>query len=170
MQIDKDIFGKHLIMDVTLNEVNKDLLTDKDYVSKYIDEITKICGMQAVIPTIAMTFPFNSELHGFAYEVDSELKKLGINLDCVTNMMKYIKAKEENDTGVSAFSIWNTSHAAAHSWSEVNYISIDLYSCSDYDEKPVIEFSKQYFNLVEMRIVEVKRSVTEPQIVRQWSE
>lgn len=170
MEIDTGIYGKHLIMDVTLDEKDKDLLTDKKYVAKYLDEVTRICKMQAVIPTIAMTFPFNSELHGFAYEVDEELTKLGISLECVNNMMRYIKAKEDNDTGVSAFSIWNTSHASAHTWSEVFYISIDLYSCADYDERPVVDFTRDYFKLNEARIVEIKRHVTKPQIIRQWEE
>lgn len=170
MQIDKDIFGKHLILDVTVNEKDKPMLTNKDYISAYIDRVTEICKMQAVIPTIAMTFPFNNELCGFTHTVDKELKKLNIHLDCVDKMMEYIKAKESDDTGVSAFSIWNTSHCSLHSWDEVYYISIDLYSCADYDERPVIDFTKNYFNLKEMRIVEVKRSVTKPQVVRQWQE
>lgn len=166
LKINKDKFGKHLILDCTVKEFFTYPISSESSIANYLDTVTRICGMQPVIPTIAMKFPFNNELCGLVQKLNDE----GVESETLKEYTTYVDSKLKDDTGVSGFSIWNTSHASAHSWLEENYISIDLYSCLDFDEKPVIEFTKTFFHVVEMRIVEVKRSVTEPQQIRQWSE
>jgi len=166
LNIERDAYGKHLILDVTVNKEDRDALTNREYCGQYIDKVTEICGMQPVIPTISMRFPFSNEHCGLVKKMDAE----GVKSPTLEEHKAYVKAKEDNDTGVSAISVWNTSHSSLHSWSEEDYISIDLYSCNNFDERPVIDFTKEYFKVKEMRIVQVLRHITEPQVIKQWSE
>lgn len=159
-------FGKHLIIDITVTDNGKAIINNKDMITLYLDTMTRICGMQAVIPTIAMQFPFNSELCGLVKKLEQE----NVQSETLKEYSKYVKSKEDNDTGVSAFSIWNTSHMSAHSWVEENYISIDLYSCKDFDTRKVLDYTKEFFNIKEMRIVEIMRHFKKPQKIKQWEE
>lgn len=166
MQIQNDEFGKHLIIDLTITPINRDNLIDIELGTMYMDEITKICGMQQVIPTISMKFPFSGELCGLVNKLDAE----GVKSETLEEYKKYVKSKEDNDTGVSSFSIWNTSHCSYHSWSEECYASIDLYSCLNFETEPVLDFTRKFFNAKEMRIVEILRHTSKPQEIKQWSE
>lgn len=154
-------YGRHLIIDLTVNYNNKHKLADREYCSRYLDLITELIGMQAVIPTIAMRFPFNNEVCGLVKKLENE----GIESKVLSEYSSYIKDKEDNNTGVSAFSIWNTSHCSLHSWVEQNYVSIDLYSCLDFDTEIVQDFTSKYFNSKEMRVTNVLRHHSKPQVI-----
>jgi len=164
MKIDKDEFGKHLILDVVVFDEAKPLLVSREYCGQYIDMVIEMCGMQPVIPTIAMQFPFSNEHVGLVKKLVNE----GVKSKTLQEHREYVKSKEKNDTGVSAFSIWNTSHCSAHSCPECNYISIDLYSCTNFDEKPVVQFTEQYFMAKENKITVIQRGVGMPQEVSQF--
>lgn len=165
MKINTEGYGRHLIIDLTVKPESKSLLSDREYCAKFIDKVTEVCGMQAVIPTIAMQFPFSTEHCGLVKKLQAE----GTTSPVIEEHTKYVEAKEKNDTGVSAFSIWNTSHSTLHSWTECNYISIDLYSCLVFDRDKVINFVKEYFDVAEMRVVDVMRHCKHPQTVETFT-
>lgn len=155
--------GKHCIFDITVD--NKNILNSIEIADKYMYEITEISKMQLVMPVISMQFPFNNELVGFV----KKLQKENIKSDSLNEQIEYIKEKELNDTGISSFGIWNTSHCASHSWlnvgknKNINYISIDLFSCKNYDEKIIINFTKKYYNTSEINCLIVNRYFNKPQ-------
>jgi len=159
-------YGRHLIIDLTVYDNSKACLSNREFCGKYLDLVTELCGMQAVIPTISMQFPFNNEVCGLV----DKLEKEGIKSNVLSEYSGYVADKRNNDTGVSAFSIWNTSHCSLHSWTEKNYVSIDLYSCLDFKNEIVEDFTKSYFNAKEMKVINILRHHKLPQIIGNTSE
>ncbi len=48
--------------------------------------------------------------------------------------------------GITYFAIISTSHFSIHTWPENAYCAVDLFSCSDIDEKMIAENLKEHFN------------------------
>lgn len=163
MLINPSLSGRHLIIDLLSNDYT--LLNDTKYAEEYIYKVTEICDMQLVMPVISMKFPFNSELTGFV----KKLIKEGTTSPVVEEYTKYVLMKETDDVGVSSFGIWNTSHTSSHSWSEYDYLSLDMYSCNDFNADPIIEFTKEYYNAKRVDVVNMLRYVGSPQKIEQFT-
>ena len=158
----KDNFaGRHLVLDVITK--NKKLLNSIQYADEYMYRVTDICGMQLVIPTLSMKFPFSSELVGMVKKLEHE----GTDSPIIREYKNYVGAKERDDVGVSSVGIWNTSHCCSHSWMENDYISIDLFSCLDYDINPILEFTKNYYNAKRIDVLNIERYMGAPQKIEQ---
>ena len=151
--------GRHLIMDVITN--NKEKLISSEIAEDYIYKVTELAKMQMVIPVINTSFPFSTELVGM-------MNKINITISNIDK--KYLSnSKEENDTGVSAIGIWNTSHTASYPWTNEYYVSIDLFSCQDFDIDPIIEYTKQHYDAERIDILNVGRFIGQPQTVNQFT-
>lgn len=155
--------GRHLIIDLISNNI--DLLKDIKYAEQYMYEITNMTDMQLVIPVISMSFPFNNELHGFV----KKLIKEGTTSPIIKEYSEYVKEKEDNDTGISSIGVWNTSHCSSHSWTNNYYISLDLFSCKNYNSDMVVNFTKEYYDSKRMDIIDIERYIGSPQKFKQWS-
>lgn len=62
--------------------------------------------------------------------------------------------EEENkkgDWGISGFVMIYESHISCHTWPEIGYVSMDVYSCRDFDEKKIIIFLKNYWDCKDMK-------------------
>ena len=152
--------GRHLIFDIITYDDK--LLNNTSYAEEYMYKITEITQMQLVIPVITMKFPFNSELHGFVHK----LKKEGTDSPIIKEYTDYVERKEKDDTGVSSIGIWNTSHISTHSWTETKYISIDLFSCADYNPIPVLDYTVKYYKVKLLHGLDIERYMGKPQIVK----
>jgi len=51
----------------------------------------------------------------------------------------------ENDKGITGGIIFIESHMTLHTFPEKNYVSIDIYSCKDFDHEKVMFYLKQIF-------------------------
>lgn len=51
----------------------------------------------------------------------------------------------KKESGVSGFVMIYTSHISCHTWPFKNYLSIDVYSCKDFNEKNVINLIKKFW-------------------------
>jgi len=163
MQINPSLAGRHLIIDLVTNDI--DLLNNTSHAEEFSYKVTEITGMQLVIPVITMKFPFNSELHQFT----KKLKNEGTTSPVIKQYTDYVERKERDDTGVSSLGLWNTSHLSTHSWTECSYISIDLYSCLDFEIEPVLEFTRQHYKPNRMDILSIRRFVGAPQETEQFT-
>ncbi len=56
-----------------------------------------------------------------------------------------IKQSKPHDQGVTGVVILEESHASIHTFAQTGLITIDVYSCKDYDPKTVIDFVKKLF-------------------------
>lgn len=58
---------------------------------------------------------------------------------------------KNGDWGISGFVMIYESHISCHTWPEIGYVSMDVYSCRDFDEKKIIAFLKNYWNCQDMK-------------------
>lgn len=148
--------GRHLIIDGVFNKsISNTKMSNRDFLSQYLEDITNITGMTLVFPPIAMSFPFAGETNRLIEKLDKEGKCTG---SAVLNEFKsHIKNRNEFGGGVSAVAVWVESHCTLHSWTERDYISIDLFSCSNYDIAPVINYTINELELIKSSFVVVDR-------------
>ena len=53
------------------------------------------------------------------------------------------KSERTKDSGISGFVMIYESHISCHTWPEKGCVSMDVYSCNDFDEKKVTRFFKR---------------------------
>lgn len=148
--------GRHLIIDGVFDQISgKEKMSNRNFLSQYLEDVTNITGMTLVFPPIAMSFPFAGETNRLIEKLDQEGKCN--NSDVFKQFKSHIKNRNETGGGVSAVAVWVESHCTLHSWTEKNYISIDLFSCSEYDIEPVINYTISSLNLVKASFVVVDR-------------
>ena len=58
---------------------------------------------------------------------------------------------KNGDWGISGFVMIYESHISCHTWPEIGYVSMDVYSCRDFDEKKIIAFLKNYWGCKDMK-------------------
>ena len=58
---------------------------------------------------------------------------------------------KKGDWGLSGFVMIYESHISCHTWPEMGYVSMDVYSCRDFDEKKIISFLKKYWDCQNMK-------------------
>jgi S-adenosylmethionine decarboxylase len=89
-------------------------------------------------------------------------------IETITNVVKLIEMKilfppkvvkgADHLPGLSAFCIIETSHVAIHTFTDNNKVSIDIYSCMDFDENKCINYFKERFGMNKIKLCKtVKR-------------
>lgn len=149
--------GRHLIIDGVYNtsvQKQKDM-ANRDFLSNYLEQVTNITGMTLVFPPIAMSFPFAGETNRLIEKLDKE--GMCENSEIFKEFKQHIHNRNTLGGGVSAVAVWVESHCTLHSWTEKNYISVDLFSCSSYEIQPVIDYSIEALGLVKSSFVVVDR-------------
>lgn len=147
--------GRHLIIDGVFRPDKKELLSDRTTISQYLEDVTKITGMTLVFPPIAMSFPFAGETNRLIEKLEAEGKC--DDSAVFQEFKKHIHQRNTIGGGVSAIAVWVESHCTVHSWTEKNYVSIDLFSCSSYEYEPVVDFTNKIFGLEKASYVVVDR-------------
>lgn len=152
--------GRHLIIDGIFEDTweNCENLSDRDYLSNYLERITKITGMTLVFPPMAMKFPFAGETSKLIKKLDEE--GACKNSKVFSEFKEHINQRDTEGGGVSAIAVWVESHCTLHSWTEKNYISIDLFSCSSYDIEPVIDYTIDALGLSKAAFVCIDRKMS----------
>lgn len=46
--------------------------------------------------------------------------------------------------------IWAESWISVYTWNKFNFMTLDIYSCKDFDENKVLNLTKKYFNIFEI--------------------
>lgn len=160
-----DEIGRHLIIDGIFKDDFMKRMSDRNYLANFLEDVTDITGMTLVFPPIAMSFPFSGETNSLIKKLEAEGKCE--NSEVFQAFKKHIKTRNTTGGGVSAVAVWVESHCTLHSWTEKNYISVDLFSCSKYDEEPVIDYAIKALGLSKAHFVIVDRHMdgTAPDIV-----
>ena len=87
------------------------------------------------------------KLSSFDY-VFNFLNKLPIKIKMKKLTTPYVviaNSKQKINWGISGFIMIQTSHISCHTWPEKNYLSIDVYSCKDFNEKKILDILKNYW-------------------------
>lgn len=135
--------GDHVI--IQLQTKHRELLSSVGAMDSYLRKVTAVAEMTPLTAPAVFEVPFANELGKYTVELEEELKKLGITLKTVDKMRDRITARDNKDSGCTGVSVWAESHSAAHGWTEQEFITIDLYSCKDFDIQKVIDFTSKYW-------------------------
>lgn len=147
--------GRHLILDCVLSDKSLPIVSSTEQMSYYLEKVTEITGMTLVIPPIAMKFPFSGE----AQRLVKNLEKENINSSVLQEFKQHIEHRDNEQGGVSAITVWLESHASLHSWPMDKYISIDLFSCKEFDWNPVLYFTNNYMKLTQNYVTIIDRKM-----------
>lgn len=155
--------GMHLIIDAKFGRAGRKIVSNRDLMSQYLEDVTRITGMTLVMPPVALKFPFASETH----RVIKKLKQDGVQSPFLDDFMEHIRKRDTEGQGVSALSMWLESHCALHSWTDpkYDYISIDLFSCKKYDYEAVLKYTKRFMKLRRLNYIVLERQTEEPAVV-----
>lgn len=63
----------------------------------------------------------------------------------------------KGDWGISGFVMIYESHISLHTWPETGYVSMDVYSCKDFDDKKVLQLVKDYWGATRVRANIIRR-------------
>lgn len=64
--------GRHLIIDGVFSNNFIENMSNREYLSNYLEEVTKVTGMTLVFPPMAMSFPFAGETNKLIKRLDEE--------------------------------------------------------------------------------------------------
>lgn len=90
--------------------------------------------------------------------LDSYPEQMGMTKITRPEVLRYQGTKAE-DWGVSGFVMIAESHIAVHTFPERRLIWADIFSCKDFDASIVLEDMKQRFQLSEMDVQMLDRSL-----------
>ncbi len=159
------IAGRHLIIDATLTNDSKEIVSSSEKMAQYLEEITRITDMTLVIPPISMKFPFSGETQRLIKNLEQE----GTTSALIEEFKSHIANRDQNQGGVSAITVWLESHASLHSWPQDNYISIDLFSCKVFEITDILEYTLDFMKLDTMNCLVVDRMMDSPASISQFS-
>lgn len=86
------------------------------------------------------------------------LEKIAFIIEMKT-LVDPVVVKGRTLPGVSGFVIIEESHISIHTFTDKNYLNIDVFSCKPFDPDKVIEFIKEYFELEKIWISSVAREL-----------
>ena len=69
------------------------------------------------------------------------------------------KKSKSGDYGLSGFIMLYESHISCHTWPELGYVAMDIYSCQNFDEKKVLRYLKRYWGYAKMKSQVIKLSL-----------
>lgn len=88
--------------------------------------------------------------------LDSLPEKIGMR-KLTTPYVVVAKPDKKEEWGISGFVMIYESHISCHTWPEKNYVSLDVYSCKDFDEKNVLKFLKEFWQPQKFKVNIIKR-------------
>ena len=75
-------------------------------------------------------------------------------------------AKNPEDRGISGFVLIAESHISIHTFPEKNYLSLDIFSCKEFDSRTAIFYVNNLFGVQKSEIKLLDRGVEFPKDVR----
>lgn len=76
------------------------------------------------------------------------------------------EAKNQEDWGISGFVLIAESHISIHTFPEKNYLSLDIFSCKEFDSKRAIAHVSEMFGVQKSEVKLTDRGLEFPKDVR----
>ena len=89
--------------------------------------------------------------------LDDLPSKIGMRKLTIPYVVFCEEGDKKGDWGISGFVMIYESHISCHTWPELGYVSMDVYSCRDFDDKKIIRLIKQYWNCKKIKTSVVRR-------------
>lgn len=97
--------------------VNLKFLTDRNHLIEFMDNLSEKLNMRILFPPVVVGIP-------------------------VKNPSPFC---ETNDKGLSGFMLWMESGCHIHTWPEYSFMSIDLYTCKEFNLDDALKVIKDFF-------------------------
>lgn len=124
--------GIHLCLDIAFRETPsiQQILRDENHGKTWMQEVVKVLDMTEIVPPISVRFPHAlSEMTRTLQSLEAE----GL-ADCATAVKIRNALDVRLDTaGYSALLMIAESHMTVHTFPNGNFVSIDAYSCKEFD-------------------------------------
>jgi len=154
--------GRHLIIDASVKEEVKSRLSSTNFLIEFLERLSEKLDMTLIFPPFAIRFPFaKSELQSFLERMRQDNIESKV-LDEIESTLN----RRENEAGCSAIAIWAESHASIHTWTEKNFLSIDVFSCKEFDSEKAKDFIIKEFGIGYAYILDIVRYSDSPQFVQ----
>jgi S-adenosylmethionine decarboxylase len=75
-------------------------------------------------------------------------------------------ARNPEDWGISGFVLIAESHISIHTFPEKNYLSLDIFSCKEFDSKRAISYVKKLFGVQKSEVKLLDRGLEFPKDIR----
>ena len=75
-------------------------------------------------------------------------------------------AKSPEDWGISGFVLIAESHISIHTFPEKNYLSLDIFSCKEFDSKRAISYVSNLFDVQRSEVKLLDRGLEFPKDIR----
>jgi len=59
--------------------------------------------------------------------------------------LEKVSSPDYPNWGISGFVMLYESHISIHTWPEIGYVSMDVYSCKDFDHERVLNYLRDYW-------------------------
>ena len=128
------MLGKHVLMDFRTSKTRR--LNDIRYIYDFIEDVSAAVDMTLVAPPLIFRFPCTYTDY--------------LRLASTYPEFRELLEKRRNDFGVSGIGIWGLSHIAIHTWKELGIVSMDAYSCADFEEAKLYKVVERYFPIKEV--------------------
>ena len=152
--------GRHLVLDV--QTTGSDSINSMEGVYAFFESITALLDMTLLFPPIVIRYPWaSSELERVANSLNKAGNQQGAGL-----ITELLDRRREEECGISGTAIWAESHCSFHSWTEKNFVSIDLYSCKDFDAVEATKHITQCFEVNTIQGLSITRSRLVPQVIQ----
>lgn len=126
--MDQTFAGRHLMIDAYVKDAT--LLRDNYTLERMLKDVARILDMRII------SGPHYVSVDEKSVQDPSEFEDIG---------------------GLSGFCIISTSHLSFHAWPELGYISLDVYSCKDFDAQKAIDFLNNFLQIARSNISDVVR-------------
>jgi len=108
------------------------------------------------------------DAHGIPFEKLRDARSIYNLLDDLPSMLGMRKLTSpqlafvqqddrKGDWGISGFVMIYESHISLHTWPETGYVSMDVYSCKDFDDKKVLQLMKDFWGATRMNTHVIRR-------------
>jgi S-adenosylmethionine decarboxylase len=81
-------------------------------------------------------------------------------------VFRYDAAKKPEDWGISGFVLIAESHISIHTFPEKNYLSLDIFSCKDFDAQQAVSYVTSMFALEKTEVKLLDRGLEFPKNIR----
>lgn len=153
-------YGKHVLLNVTVKD--KGNISKVQSIYDYITKAVDLIGMTLIESPKVFEFPFSGEYKRLVEQLTKENIKGSPTLD---SAIKHLEDRANGESGVTGICVLAESHISAHTYPQKNWLAIDIYSCKDFDENAILEFTKEVFNASEIHLIAVERSISTMKVI-----
>ena len=150
--------GKHFIFDGFTSDIRLD---SYEGLYKFLNHLTCTVDMNAICPPMVVPFPYS---HDLFLRTLKDYKGNIISEDQYNNIVNHRRQCQMESSGFTGSVILMESHLSIHTFPEIKnndntgfMVSLDLYSCKEFDENLLLNLLKDEYKFNDQNYVVINR-------------